>query len=83
LIRDPFPIAHMKPKPTDSPKFDASVVAQLACPACFGALRLDASQSAESHLVCAACSRAYPIIDGIPALIIERAEADRAESLDT
>jgi uncharacterized protein YbaR (Trm112 family) len=41
----------------------------LACPACFGSLRLDGA-----HLKCAACRRAYPIVDGIPVLIAERAE---------
>ena len=28
----------------------------------------------DSHLVCTACARRYPIVDGIPALIVERAE---------
>ncbi|MGA3161034.1 MAG: Trm112 family protein [Terracidiphilus sp.] len=44
--------------------FDPSVLTQLACPACLGALRL-----VETQLVCAQCSRTYPIVDGIPALI--------------
>jgi uncharacterized protein YbaR (Trm112 family) len=55
----------MKP----SPQLDPHVVSQLACPACTGDLRL-----ATSHLVCIACQRAYPIVDGIPVLIVERAE---------
>jgi hypothetical protein len=46
---------------------DSSVVNQLACPACLGELRLD-----ESHLLCTACGRAYPIVDGIPVLIAGR-----------
>jgi uncharacterized protein YbaR (Trm112 family) len=49
--------------------FDTSVVAQLACPACHGDLHAE-----DSRLVCSACARRYPIVDGIPALIIERAE---------
>jgi len=44
--------------------FDPTVLDQLACPACLGALRLEAM-----HLLCAACTRAYPIVDGIPVLI--------------
>jgi uncharacterized protein len=52
-----------------SPAIDPAVIRQLACPACRGDLRLDAS-----HLVCAACRRAYPIVDGIPVLIVERAK---------
>jgi uncharacterized protein YbaR (Trm112 family) len=47
--------------------FDPSVVNQLACPACLGALRLETGK-----LVCIACGRAYPIVDGIPALIAGR-----------
>lgn len=50
-------------------QFDESVVRQLACPACAADLRL-----ASSHLVCIGCQRAYPIVDGIPVLIVERAE---------
>jgi uncharacterized protein YbaR (Trm112 family) len=51
------------------PSFDPVILDQLACPACLGALRLS-----ETHLVCAACARAYPIVDGIPVLIPARAE---------
>jgi uncharacterized protein YbaR (Trm112 family) len=50
-------------------RLDASVLDGLACPACLGDLRAD-----EVRLVCAGCGRAYPIIDGIPVLIAERAE---------
>jgi uncharacterized protein YbaR (Trm112 family) len=44
-----------------------SVMNQLACPACLGALRLE-----ESKLLCVECGRAYPIVDGIPVLISGR-----------
>jgi uncharacterized protein YbaR (Trm112 family) len=50
------------------PKFDESVLDQLACPACLGELVLVGEQ-----LVCAGCGRGYPILDGIPVLIAERA----------
>jgi uncharacterized protein len=50
-------------------EFSASVVSQLACPACYCDLCLD-----EGRLICAGCRRAYPVIDGIPVLIVERAE---------
>jgi hypothetical protein len=55
-------------------QFDPAILDQLACPACLGNLRL-----ADARLVCAGCHRAYPIVDGIPALIVEQAEtiADR------
>jgi uncharacterized protein YbaR (Trm112 family) len=59
----------MPTEPAPPLEFDASVVGQLACPACYGSLRHE-----NSHLICAACGRAYPIIDGIPALIVDRAE---------
>lgn len=49
--------------------FDARVLERLACPVCFGELRLDASE-----IACAGCLRVYPLVDGIPVLIAERAE---------
>jgi uncharacterized protein YbaR (Trm112 family) len=49
--------------------FDPAALDQLACPACLGRLRLEAER-----LLCAACARAYPIVDGIPVLIPSRAE---------
>ena len=48
--------------------FDPSVLASLACPACHGGVAL-----VEGSLVCQTCARVYPIVDGIPILITERA----------
>jgi uncharacterized protein YbaR (Trm112 family) len=47
---------------------DTGVLELLACPACLGSLSVK-----EERLVCAACGRGYPIVDGIPVLITERA----------
>jgi uncharacterized protein YbaR (Trm112 family) len=58
--------------PADSSRasaLDPSVINQLACPACLGELRIE-----ETRLLCAACGRAYPIVDGIPVLIAGREE---------
>jgi len=41
----------------------------LACPACHGALRLE-----EARVVCTSCGRRYPVAEGIPVLIVDRAE---------
>jgi len=41
----------------------------LACPACQAALRL-----AGSSVLCVGCGRKYPIEDGIPVLIADRAD---------
>jgi uncharacterized protein len=60
-------------------KFDPESVAALACPACRGDLRLGA-ESAPASLICGACGRAYPIVDGIPVLIVERAERTSGQS---
>lgn len=49
--------------------FDASVVKLLACPACRGAL-----SAIPERLVCGSCGLAYPVRDGIPILIPDRAE---------
>jgi len=58
------------PAPANQPiQFDPALAIQLACPACHGDLRLEAA-----HLVCASCARRYPIVDGIPVLIADRAE---------
>lgn len=59
----------MSAKSANAIKFDPSVVSQLACPACYGKLLYE-----NSRLACAACGRAYPIIDGIAVLIVERAD---------
>jgi uncharacterized protein len=56
------------------PAFDPAILDRLACPVCMGALRL-----CESRLQCESCCRVYPIIDGIPVLIADRAEVCRAE----
>jgi hypothetical protein len=61
----------MPATPATAPDFDASSLSQLACPACHGDLRMEGAR-----LVCVSCRRAYPIADGIPALIV----AERAES---
>jgi uncharacterized protein YbaR (Trm112 family) len=41
---------------------------ELACPVCFGMLRFS-----DAAVVCADCAREYPIVDGIPVLISQRA----------
>jgi len=66
-------------KPAHPPALDPAVLAQLACPACFGDLRLEESSLDGARLLCIACRRAYAIVDGIPVLIIERAEAPGGE----
>jgi len=54
----------MSANPKAPPAFDPAILDQLACPACLGEHRLE-----ETRLLCAACGRAYPIVDGIPVLI--------------
>lgn len=56
--------------PQNSQRLEPAIIAQLVCPACHGDLRMDAAQ-----LVCAGCSRIYPVLDGIPVLIAEHSEA--------
>jgi uncharacterized protein YbaR (Trm112 family) len=58
----------MPADPASNFVFDPAVLSQLACPVCLGELRLD-----EGRLACGGCGRAYPIIDGIPVLIADRA----------
>jgi uncharacterized protein YbaR (Trm112 family) len=53
-----------------SGKFDAGFLSALACPVCFGALRVGDSGL---QILCVDCFRVYPLMDGIPVLIPERA----------
>jgi uncharacterized protein len=59
----------MPADPLSPAAFDASIVDLLACPVCYGDLRLDIS-----HLICAHCQRTYPIVDGIPVLTVDESE---------
>ncbi len=51
----------------------AEIRALLACPRCRGPLD-DAGSAAAPALRCAVCSVAYPVEQGIPVLLAERAE---------
>jgi uncharacterized protein YbaR (Trm112 family) len=44
----------------------------LVCPVCFAAVRLS-----EITVVCTGCARTYPVLDGIPVLIPQRATAPK------
>ncbi|MFP5203943.1 MAG: Trm112 family protein [Acidobacteriota bacterium] len=55
-------------KQNKGPGIDAATMSLLACPVCRGSLRLE-----DEHLVCTLCARAYPIRNGIPALIAGQA----------
>jgi len=57
----------MASPPNNELRFDPATLEQLACPACLGPLRAQ-----DARLVCAACGRGYPIVDGIPVLIAGR-----------
>jgi len=48
---------------------DPPVVDRLACPVCLGKLRPE-----NARLFCVGCGRAYPVVDGIPVLIADRAD---------
>jgi hypothetical protein len=45
-------------------------LARLACPVCRQPLTLDA---AAGVVCCSACDRRYPLVDGIPVLLADRA----------
>jgi hypothetical protein len=49
------------------------VLALLACPVCHGAL-----YAAGSEIRCAQCARRYPVEDGIPILLADRAQTGPA-----
>jgi len=45
---------------------DDKLLALLSCPACQGDVVLK-----ENKIVCTSCQREYPIVDGIPVLLVE------------
>jgi uncharacterized protein YbaR (Trm112 family) len=45
----------------------------LVCPVCHAALRLEIQRVEASAIVCVGCARRYPIVDGLPVLLAERA----------
>jgi len=67
-------VAARADNPAHPPAFDQAVLAKLACPACLGDLHLEGA-----HLSCIACRRSYAIVDGIPVLIIDRADRPNEE----
>ena len=52
-------------------------VEMLICPACKGKVRLKEDGSA---IKCVECRRAYPINNGIPAMVVEEARMEDEES---
>jgi len=52
----------------DQQKLSPEIIAMLACPVCHGALSAEAQQ-----IRCTQCGRCYPIEDGIPILLADRA----------
>lgn len=50
-----------------------TIRALLACPRCGGELR-DATSGGLPTLVCTACALVYPVEEGIPVLLAERAQ---------
>jgi uncharacterized protein YbaR (Trm112 family) len=49
---------------------DAGLLEILVCPDCRASLRAD---DAADELVCTGCGLAYPVRDGIPALLVDEA----------
>lgn len=47
---------------------DAKLLEILRCPACRGAVRL---LDAEGGIACGSCRRVYPVVDGIPVMLVE------------
>jgi uncharacterized protein len=75
MTDEPAHSANQDPTIFGRDTLDPDLLAQLACPACYGELRLEGAR-----LRCVGCSRGYPIVDGIPVMIVERAERLSEES---
>lgn len=48
---------------------DAKLLEILACPACKGTV-----EHKDERIVCVQCGRKYPILDGIPVMLVDKAE---------
>jgi len=48
---------------------DEKLLALLACPACQGDVELK-----DEKIICKRCHRKYPIVDGIPVLLVDSAQ---------
>jgi hypothetical protein len=47
---------------------------RLACPVCHASLQLQSGHNLEAAaILCTGCARRYPIVDGLPVLLAERA----------
>jgi uncharacterized protein YbaR (Trm112 family) len=48
------------------------ILEMVACPACHGPLVLDSTANA---VRCRECGKSYPVVDGIPVLLVSRAHS--------
>ncbi len=53
---------------------DEKLLALLSCPACQGDVGLESKTAQAPKIVCTRCHRSYPIIDGIPVLLVDQAQ---------
>ena len=60
----------MPDKSAQTATLSQALLEQFACPVCFGALSL---VEGGGQIRCMGCGRGYPVIEGIPVLIAERA----------
>lgn len=63
MVKDAYTI-HM-----NNEGFSADMLAMLACPVCHGKLIVEGAQ-----IHCIQCQRRYPVEDGIPILLADRAQ---------
>lgn len=64
----------VKQDPTQKSPISSLLMELLVCPACKGDLQLTDHPSSTS-LDCPACTLSYPIVDGIPVMLIDQAKA--------
>ena len=54
-----------------APLIDKELLSLLACPACQGKVELSQDKKDDSIILCTLCRHTYPIIDGIPVLLVD------------
>lgn len=67
MVKDAYTVDMIEPEL--HPGQLSEILVLLACPVCHGAL-----SAADNQVLCAQCGRRYPVEDGIPVLLADRAQ---------
>ena len=58
------------------------ILEMVVCPACHGRLDLNSTSATVETVRCIECGKSYPIVDGIPVLLVSRAHSGSGPDLN-